>query len=103
VSIYDRVLGVEKPRIPVHQFQAILAEFARGRLTGAQAQAAVEQISGEPLDQAEVAEAQTLLATFTGSATAKLARAKEVDDVLLLASMLVQYDTSASLKARLGV
>ena len=91
-------------RIPVHFFQAALAEVGRGRMTGAQAQSAVEIASGQALSAAEVVEATTLLATISGSTTAKLARAKEIDDVLLLAQHRVErYDTPLAVALRLGV
>lgn len=93
-------------RIPVHGFSAIMAEFARGRLTGAQAQAAITTVSRDkqPLDAAGVSEVNALLATVTGTAVAKLARAKEIDDVLVSAEYGIgQYDTPAKVKARLGV
>lgn len=106
MALYDRILGVdaENPKIPIHGFSALMGEFARGRLTGAQAQAGVTVISGQPLTPAEVAEAQTLLATISGSATAKLARAKEIEDTLTLSENGVAgYSTAAEVKARLGV
>jgi len=106
MPLYDRLLGTSEQvaKISVHAFQATLGEFARGRLTGAQAQSLLASISGSPLAPDEVTEAQTLLATFTGSATAKLARATEVDHVLLLAEGRAPgYDTPAAVKTRLGV
>ena len=104
MALYDRLLGLAGDKIPAHQFQATLAEFARGRLTGAQAQAIISAASGSPLDAGEVTEAQALLATFTGSTAVKLQRAKEVDDVLLLAEAgLPGYDTVALVKTRLGL
>lgn len=106
MALYDRLIGIDadNPKIPVHGFSAVLGEFARGALTGAQAQAGIELFSGAPLTAAEVVEAQALLATVTGTAPAKLARAKEIDDVLMLAEhRLAQYDTAAEVKTRLGV
>jgi hypothetical protein len=88
----------------VHQFQATLAEFGRNVISGAQAQAIIEFLSGSPLDAAGVTEAQTLLGTVTGSATARLARVAEIDHVLMLAESRVSgYDTAELVKARLGV
>jgi hypothetical protein len=104
VGLYDRLIGTESPKIPVHQFQATLGEFARNRMNGAQAQAAIEFVSGAPLDQTATAEAQTLLGTVSGSATARLARVTEIDHVLMLAEVGVSgYNTAALLKTRLGV
>jgi len=105
MALYERLMGQgPSPTIPVHQFSAIMAEFARGRVTGAQAQVAVAEVSdGVPLDAGEVAEAQALLATISGSATAKLARAKEIDDVLMLGGLTTAYGTASLVKTRLGV
>jgi hypothetical protein len=104
VALYDRILGIAEPKIPVHQFQATLAEFGRNRLNSAQAQAIIEFVSGSSLDAAGVTEAQTLLGTVTGSATARLARVTEIDHILLLAeSRAPGYDTVALVKSRLGV
>jgi len=105
MSLYGRLMGAEDFKIPVHQFSAILAEFARGQLTGTQAQAAVNSVSGAPLTPGEVTEAQTLLATVTSQLTLllKLGRAKEIDDVLMLAEVLAPpYGTPQAVQARLG-
>lgn len=106
MGLYERLIGVDadNPKIPVHGFSSVLGEFARGNLTGQQAQDAITVFSGAPLTAGEVTEAQALLATVTGTAPAKLARAKEIDDVLILAEHRVaQYDTAAEVKTRLGV
>jgi hypothetical protein len=106
MALYSRLLGIDatNPKIPLHGFSALMGEFARGRLTGAEAQAGVELISGAPLTPGEVTEAQTLLATVTGTTAAKLLRAKEIEDVVMLGeNRVVQYDTAAEIQARLGV
>lgn len=104
MALYDRLMGLAEPRIPVHYFSATMGEFARGRITGGQAQAIINAASGAPLSPSEVTEATTLLGTITGSATVKIARAKEIDDVLMLAEQnFAPYDTPALVKARLGV
>jgi hypothetical protein len=104
MALYDRLMGLGGIKIPVHGFQATLAEFGRGTLTGAQAQAVIGAMSGEVLTPAEVTEAQALLATISGSVSAKLARVVEIDHVLLLAEHRAPgYDTAAAVQARLGV
>ena len=107
-GLYERLMGwtEDDAKIPVHQFQATLAEFARGVITGPQAQSVIAALSGAPLTAAEVTEAQTLLTSVTnaGNAAARLARAKLVDDVLLLAETRVPgYDTPTLIRSRLGV
>lgn len=105
MPLYERLMGIgDVVKIPVHQFQAAVGEFGRGRLTQAQAQAVIESVSGAPLAPDEVTDTQTLLNTVTGTATAKLARATEIDHVLMLAERRPPgYDTVAAVKTRLGV
>jgi hypothetical protein len=118
MALYERLIGLgARPKIPVHQFQALAAEWAWGKLTAAEANALVAECSqGVPLDAGEQAEAQALIATVTsiaisGSATAQAdARARramrmhEIDRCFLLAEhQLSGYNTVAGLKAKLGV
>lgn len=107
MGLYERLMGgADQPfKIPIHQFSSLLADLGRGRITGQQVQDAITLISGAPLTPAEVTEAQTLFGTITGAVTAKLARAKEIDDVLILAETFVppHYDTPAHVRTRLGV
>lgn len=112
MPLYDRLLGrddASQPvtaKIQVHQFQALFAEVGRGNLTGAQANAAIAQMTGVPLDPTGVTEASTLLATVTslGTLQAKLNRVDEIDDVLLLAELNINgYGLPAQVKTRLGV
>jgi hypothetical protein len=106
VPLYARILGVDgAAKVPVHSFVATLGEFARGRMTGAQAQAAIEAVSGEPLAPDEVTTAQGILASVTsaGNATARVLRAIEVNDVLLLGEAGAAYTTPAAMADRIGV
>lgn len=109
MALIERLMGLEDPRIPVHQFQAIAAERARGNISPAQAQAAIEASSGAPLDSGEVAEALALIATVPTGSTAdeKASRALrlfEIDQVLLMASQqLAPYNDPAVVRTRLGL
>jgi hypothetical protein len=105
MGLYERLIGLDgSTKLPLHAFQAVMAEFGRGRLTGAQAQNVINAISGEPLSPDEIAETQTLIATVTGTAMAKLARVVEIDHVLLLAEHRAPgYATPQELRTRLGV
>lgn len=114
-GLYERLTGTHPTRrkIPVHQFQSITAEWARGNATGAQAQAMIAGLSGDPLDATEQLEAQDLVATVpTGATTANQAaralRLLEIDQVLMLSEVTVRQglaplDTTAAVRARLGV
>lgn len=98
-------MGLAEPKMPVHQFQAILSLWARAEITGTEARDAAAFVSG-PLDTAEVAEAQALVATVTSLAAgdARTSRAKRIDEILLLAeSRCPPYDTAARVRTALGV
>ena len=111
MALYDRLLGIDlsNPRIPVHQFQAVVAEWARGQITAVQARAAIAAASGAPLTAGEETEVQTLVSTVpVGTTTANKAdralRLLEIDQVLLMVnSGLAPYTTAAAIKTRLGV
>lgn len=94
------------PKIPVHQFQAIAAQWARGDLTGAQAQTAVTFVSGAPLTPGEVTQAQALVATVTSlpAGDARTNRMQRIDGILLLAeTRCPPYDTAALTATALGI
>lgn len=71
MPLYARLTRTDPPnpnRIGVHLFIGILDDWARGRITGAQAQAAVTAASNAALTAGEITELNTLLATITGIA-----------------------------------
>lgn len=111
MPLYDRLLGrndagVEvEDKIPVHAFQAVMAERARARLTtNNAARDCLNSMISAPLTAGEEAEAVTLLNTISGTALVKIARAKEIDDVLMLAEhRALGYTTPTLVKTRLGV
>lgn len=109
MGLYERILRLEEPRLPVHAFQSVAAEWARGRITGTEANAIIGALTGAPLDATAQQEAVALVNTVpTGSTTANKAdralRLNEIDQVLLLADAKAPgYDTVAALKTRLGV
>lgn len=111
MALYDRLLGRDEAgapvsgKIPVHQFQAVMAERARGVLaSNAAARDVINGMLADPLSASEEQEAVALLNTISGAVTAKLARAKEIDDVLLLGERGASgYALPSQVKARLGV
>lgn len=112
-DLIERLMGVNtdgRRKLPVHQFQAIAAEWGRASMTGAQATAALE------LNANEQAEAQLLVNTvtsipITGSATAiadgrarRALRMQEIDQVLLIAEAKIPpLNTAAAVRTRLGL
>jgi phage tail sheath gpL-like len=116
MALYPRLIGLEAPKIPVHAFQAVAGEWARGKLTANQANAAVAAVSGAGLAGAEITDATALVATvtaipITGTAVQvadgrarRAARVTEIDQCLLLADAGAPgYSTEAELRAKLGV
>lgn len=111
MGLYLRLLGIDSvnPKIPIHAFQAVAALWAKGSMTGAQAQAGIEKTSGAPLTSAEIAEVQALVnsvpvGTTTAMQVARALRLLHIDQCLLAADMLIApMDTEAGLKAALGV
>jgi hypothetical protein len=94
MGFYERLMDLEDPRIPVHAFMAVVAEFKRGRLTQPQAVALLG------LSAPEQTEAAALITRVTNN----LLTAIEIHDVLLLAEgRYAGYDTVALVKTRLGV
>ena len=107
--LYERIIGrddsgrVVENRIVPETFAACLSEYARGILTSPQALAVMDSL-GMPLDAGEQTEAQTLLATVTGTSAQKLARNAEIRDVLFLARLqALGYSRPSEVKTRLGV
>lgn len=83
MALIERLMGVDAAthgsKVPVHAFSATLRERARGRL-----------------DNPSI--------TSAGNATAQLARATLIDDVLLLAEAAApEYDTPAKVRGKLGL
>jgi hypothetical protein len=120
VALIERLMGWQPetfgPKIPVHAGQALLNLWARGDVTGAEAQAGIAAVSGEALRPADVTEAQAIVALVTSiaiggaqaaQADARARRAllaKKIDDVLLCAEAgMPPFDTPAAVRARLGI
>ena len=111
MALYERLLKRDDAGnsvsggIPIHGFQAVMGERARGTLTtNIAARDCLNSFISPPLTPSEETEAITLLNTISGSTTAKLARAKEIDDVLMLGEHAAAgYSTPSAIKTRLGV
>lgn len=117
MALYERLLGRKEDgsaldhdagdpsRISVHLFSSLMGEVARGKFaSNAAARDELNASIRDPLSASEGTEAITLLGTITGTATAKLARAKEIDDVLILGEQSSpSYNLPSKVKTRLGV
>jgi len=96
MGLYERILRLEEPKIPVHAFMAAMAEIKRGFGTRAQF------VTVFQLDAAAQADLDALIARFNGG---NALTGVELHDVLLLADSksVPVYKTVAAIKARLGV
>jgi len=108
VALIERLMAIESPRIPIHQFQALQAEWVRGNITSAQCQDAIILLTGTALDSA-AAEVVALVATVPVGTTSAIKADRalkllDIDQVLLLAEQhIVPYDTPAAVRIRLGL
>jgi len=94
MGLYERLMGDEQPKIPVHQFTAAVAEKKRLKITTQQVIDAFGLSAGE----------QTEVATLFTAVDGVLLTREMVIDVLNLAERkLAGYTTAALVKTRLGV
>lgn len=109
-------LAPSRGKIPIHVLQAVMAEWARGKITGAQALDALEAAALPRLTAAEQTEAQNIVnlvtnIPITGSAAAvadgKASRSlkiKEIEDVFYLMEIRAPlYSTPTEVRAKLGI
>jgi hypothetical protein len=103
MALVERLMGLEEPKIPVHDFFAAAMEIIAGRLTTTQVKNALE------LDAAGQAEFDTLAATApTGSTATALANkalwVHSMHSVFVLAEgSYAGYNTPAAVRSKLGI
>lgn len=116
-DLIERQLGLTPRRkIPNHALAAIMGEWARAKLTGAQALDALQIRLAERLTAAEQAEAQAIVSLVTsipvsGSAAAiadgKASRALKITEITHVFDALdhgcAGYQTAAEVRAKLGI
>lgn len=95
MGLYERLLRIEEPKIPAHQFMAALGEIKRGHVTAQQVATSFE------LNVDEQTEAATLFARFNDLVDPLTS--VELHEVLLLAEQGRAYATVTGLTTRLGV
>lgn len=91
MSLYNRLIGTEQPKIPVHQFCAALAERSRLKLTHDDI---VQMFTLSTSEAQEAADFYTAVGPLAST---------EVEDVLVLAEWRLAYATEASIKTRFNV
>ena len=92
MALYERLTGEGRPKLPVHQFAAAVAEKARGKLTRADIGAAFS-LSEAELVEFDALEARMLIDTALSSGA--------LHDVLLLAETGLM--TAAQVRTRIGI
>jgi hypothetical protein len=103
MALVERLMGLEEPKIPVHDFFAAQQEVVNGTLTAAQ----VKTYLG--MDAAAQAEYDTLIALYPTGTTAvayfnKSTFISRVHSVFILAEQgYPGYDTAAGVRAKLGL
>ena len=103
MSLYDKLTGVEQPKLPTHQFQAAMSEWADGATGFSRATI----ISGFGLTLDDEAELDALKVIYDSANTnAKKQRLLKVfDNVMMLAESQDEhgfYTTKAEIVARLN-
>lgn len=95
MPFYERLIGIEEPKIAVHQYVAAVHESQRGKLS--------KQTIADLflLDADEKVESDRLADRFV--AVVSPITGEETQEILLLAEARLMYNTVESLKARLGV
>ena len=91
MALLDRLLGLEEPKLPTHQFMAALAEYKRGAVTGQQV------VDAFGLSEEETTQLQDWLSNLDADTINR----QLIHDVLLLGE--VELYTRAQVKGRLGV
>jgi hypothetical protein len=103
MALVERLMGLEEPKIPVHDFFAAAQEIIAGRLTAAQVKTALA------LDASASTEFDTIAATApTGSTATALANkglwVHSIHSVFILAEGgYAGYNTPAGVRSKLGI
>lgn len=103
MALVDRLMGLEEPHIPVHDFFAAQSEVAAGRLTVANVKTFLQ------MDAAASAEYDSLIALApTGNTTAaRLGRLDYINQMhavfILSEKRYPQYSTPAEIRIKLGI
>lgn len=102
MALVERLMGIEEPRIPVHQFFAAVGEVVQGNITGAQVKSFLN------MDAAAQAEWDAMAATQPGPVANKAVWVSHIHAVFLLAETwetgpIPGYSTPAEVRTKLGI
>lgn len=103
MALVERLMGIEEPKIPVHDFFAAQSEIIAGRLTLAQVKSYLQ------MDAAAQAEYDAIAATApTGNTATAIANKaifiEKIHAIFILAEELYPgYSTPAEVRTKLGI
>lgn len=124
MALFDRLIGRDENlgpvdnRIPAHLFISVCGEWARGKITGAQASSIIQAQTGAPLTAQEQIDAQSVISLVTSisvsGATAAQAmgtaqramKLAEIEQVLYMADWrggAPGYQRPSEVRAKLGL
>lgn len=106
MPLYERIAGLEKPKISPHTFMSVLQEFSLGNMSAAQATTALGLDAGEQTQA--VALRDRILAEVDANPVVqgilRRLKALEIENVLILAeTRTAPYDVILNVTTRLGV
>ena len=107
MGLYERLLKLETPAIPIHEFFATMQEYMLGNVTGGEATAAFNLSAGEQTEALALRD-RILLESSNNANLQRRLKAIELENVLIVArSAIGPYADPgtrvATVKARLGV
>jgi hypothetical protein len=98
MPLIERLMGLEEPKLPTHQFIAAVAENTRGEMTNQQI------IDAFALDPGEQTEAVALRDRVTTGPTGDRLNRALIHDVLLLAEQgIAPYGSAQAVRDRFGI
>lgn len=101
--LYERLMGLQEPKIPVHTFFSVMQEYMLGNVSGAQATAAFDLDAGEQAEALALRDRLLSESSSNGNLQRRL-KALELENVLICAEGEVEpYTTVEAVKTRLGV
>lgn len=103
MGLYERLAGLEQPKIAVHTFMSAMQEYMLGNMTGAQAATAFGLSAAEQTEALALRD-RLLLESAQNANLARRLKALEFENVLiLLEAQTAPFNTVSAVKTRLGV
>ena len=97
MGLYSRIVGEESPKIPVHQFMALLSERPRGAITREEIISLLSLDVGESIELDDILDKSDALATDR-----RFEFARMMHDIMLLSESGLKYMTSTDFYDRIN-